>query len=167
MAWAGRLPLRKFGILLSFRRRAGCGPETAGAAENQSHRGDAEAGREEEPAADTSFDTTEFGENISFDFGSNDEPEEMEAAFAEDESGFAGNASAETEAVEGFRAPGGPASIPEVLKFLLEPQGGSVSHTFNIIDSKVVCDDGPPSVGAEFYFDHFRYVVIKVLFLAA
>ena len=44
--------------------------ETAGAAENQSQRGDAEARREEEPEADTSFDTTGFGENISFDFGS-------------------------------------------------------------------------------------------------
>src|SRR5579864_8300816 len=75
---------------------------------------------EEEPAADTSFDTTEFGENISFDFGSNEEPEEMEAAQPEDESESVVSASGGTEAVEGFRAPGGVASIPEILKFLID-----------------------------------------------
>jgi DNA helicase II / ATP-dependent DNA helicase PcrA len=99
------------------------------AEENQSHRGGADARREEEPEADTSFDTTGFGENISFDFGSNDsdleesEPEEMETAVGEDESESVVSAGVGTEAVEGFRAPGGPASIPEVLKFLIDRTG--------------------------------------------
>ncbi|HLK52587.1 MAG TPA: UvrD-helicase domain-containing protein [Candidatus Angelobacter sp.] len=101
--------------------------ETAAAAENQSQREDAEARREEEPEADTSFDTTGFGENISFDFGSNDpdleepEPEEMEVATGLDESEAA--ASTSPEAVEGFRTPGGVASIPEILKFLIDRTG--------------------------------------------
>jgi DNA helicase-2/ATP-dependent DNA helicase PcrA len=92
--------------------------------EDQAHRGDAKTRRAEEPEADTSFDTTGFGENISFDFGSNDpesdepEPEEMEVA-TQDES----EASTSTEAMEGFRAPGGAASIPEVLKFLIDRTG--------------------------------------------
>lgn len=54
---------------------------------------------------DTSFDSEELGSNISFDFGANEddpEPEEKPAA------------------VEGFRAPGGPASAPEILKFLID-----------------------------------------------
>lgn len=46
------------------------------------------------------------GENISFDFGQNIEPE-----------------SAPDAPPEGFRSPGGPASIPEVLKFLLDRTG--------------------------------------------
>jgi DNA helicase-2/ATP-dependent DNA helicase PcrA len=77
--------------------------------------------KEEESEADISFDTTGFGENISFDFGSNDpepEPEKMEVATGPDETEAAGSTS--VEAVEGFRAPGGVASIPEVLKFLID-----------------------------------------------
>ena len=91
------------------------------------HHGDTETRRkeaEEELAADTSFDTTGFGENISFDFGSNDpesEPEEMETVLAEEsESGISAGGS---EAIEGFRAPGGVASIPEILKFLIDRTG--------------------------------------------
>jgi DNA helicase II / ATP-dependent DNA helicase PcrA len=103
--------------------------ETAQTAD-QANRGGAEARRkvkEEEPEADTSFDTTGFGENISFDFGSNDpesdepEHEEMEVGSSLDESEAA--ASTNAEAVEGFRAPGGVASIPEVLKFLIDRTG--------------------------------------------
>jgi DNA helicase-2/ATP-dependent DNA helicase PcrA len=97
--------------------------------ENQAHRRGAEARKKEEseePEADTSFDTTGFGENISFDFGSNDpesdepEPEEMEVASSLDETEAA---STSAEGVEGFRVPGGVASIPEVLKFLIDRTG--------------------------------------------
>jgi len=91
----------------------------------------AEAQQKEEPAevpedTDTSFETNGFGENISFDFGAN-EPEEPESAdtafsFPTDQPE---SASAETsaETVEGFRAQGGPASIPEILKFLIDRTG--------------------------------------------
>jgi DNA helicase-2/ATP-dependent DNA helicase PcrA len=66
--------------------------------------------------ADTSFEPAEFGENISFDFGA---PEELDdTIFAPDE-----NAKAAPEAIEGFRTPGGAASIPEVLKFLIDRTG--------------------------------------------
>jgi DNA helicase II / ATP-dependent DNA helicase PcrA len=44
-------------------------------------------------------------ENISFDFGANAEDEEPES---------------EAQPVEGFRAPGGPATVPEILKFLID-----------------------------------------------
>src|SRR5882724_4366791 len=66
--------------------------------------------------ADTSFEPTAFSENISFDFGA---PEEL------DDSIFAPEESAENrpEAVEGFRTPGGAASIPEILKFLIDRTG--------------------------------------------
>ncbi len=86
------------------------------------HHGDTEARREATEAqplsavneeADTSFEPAEFSENISFDFGA---PEELDVTiFAPEE-----NAEAAPEAVEGFRAPGGAASIPEVLKFLID-----------------------------------------------
>jgi DNA helicase-2/ATP-dependent DNA helicase PcrA len=73
---------------------------------------------EQPPAAvlddtDVSFEPAQLGENISFDFGANDEPE-AEALAEGDEN---------AEAVEGFRAPGGPASIPEILKFLIDRTG--------------------------------------------
>jgi DNA helicase-2/ATP-dependent DNA helicase PcrA len=59
-------------------------------------------------AEDTSFDPEELGSNISFDFGANeDEPEPEE----------------KPDPVEGFRAPGGPASVPEILKFLIDRTG--------------------------------------------
>lgn len=94
---------------------------------------DAEARREEEQAeantaeADTSFDTYQYGENISFDFGLND-PEEPEltdeaTTFPTDENEGEAAQPANGEAVEGFRAPGGAASIPEVLKFLIDRTG--------------------------------------------
>ena len=69
---------------------------------------------------DTSFEPAEFGENISFDFGPN-EPEEAEAIVVPDQAEAVGqNANSNGKAVEGFRAPGGPASIPEILKFLID-----------------------------------------------
>jgi DNA helicase-2/ATP-dependent DNA helicase PcrA len=94
------------------------------ATEANTHRGDAEARREpvEDEDADVSFEPAQLGENISFDFGANDEPEEEEIAANEGES-EAADATTDAEAVEGFRAPGGPASIPEILKFLIDRTG--------------------------------------------
>jgi DNA helicase-2/ATP-dependent DNA helicase PcrA len=57
---------------------------------------------------DTSFEPEELSENIAFDFGENaDEPTETGA----------------DQPVEGFRAPGGPATVPEILKFLIDRTG--------------------------------------------
>lgn len=94
-------------------------------AETNIHRGDTEARREPEEAdADVSFEPEKLGENISFDFGANDEPEEEEIATEDSEEVSKVSADmASTEAVEGFRAPGGPASIPEILKFLIDRTG--------------------------------------------
>ncbi len=91
----------------------------------ESHRGGAEARREpvEETDADVSFEPAQLGENISFDFGANEEPEPEEVAVGEDSSEAVAEGAGETEAVEGFRAPGGPASIPEILKFLIDRTG--------------------------------------------
>jgi len=116
-------------LLGSFVERVG---ESA-AAEEPIHRGDAEARRREDSEEDVSFEPAQLGENISFDFGANDLPEEAPAGV--DESDFspeslAGAADesgepvpAEVEGVEGFRAPGGPASVPEILKFLIDRTG--------------------------------------------
>jgi DNA helicase II / ATP-dependent DNA helicase PcrA len=84
---------------------------------------------EQPPAAllddtDVSFEPAQLGENISFDFGANEEPEaEQMAETANEGESVAGDATADAEAVEGFRAPGGPASIPEILKFLIDRTG--------------------------------------------
>jgi DNA helicase-2/ATP-dependent DNA helicase PcrA len=59
-------------------------------------------------AQETSFDPEELGSNISFDFGANEEEPKPEE---------------KSEPVEGFRAPGGPASVPEMLKFLIDRTG--------------------------------------------
>ncbi|HEU4416197.1 MAG TPA: UvrD-helicase domain-containing protein, partial [Candidatus Angelobacter sp.] len=72
--------------------------------------------------ADTSFDPVELGENISFDFGAFDETE-TEASGASDQAGAAAGDQPAAEPIEGFRAPGGPASIPEILKFLIDRTG--------------------------------------------
>ncbi|HEX3585953.1 MAG TPA: 3'-5' exonuclease, partial [Candidatus Angelobacter sp.] len=79
----------------------------------------------EESDADVSFEPAQLGENISFDFGANDEPEEEDIAASEasEDVSKASADMASTEAVEGFRAPGGPASIPEILKFLIDRTG--------------------------------------------
>jgi len=73
----------------------------------------------EDSEADVSFEPAQLGENISFDFGANDEPEEEIAAGA-DAAGAATEDGGGAEAVDGFRAPGGPASVPEILKFLID-----------------------------------------------
>ena len=73
--------------------------------------------------ADVSFEPAQLGENISFDFGSNDEPEPEAIAAAENASKDVAETGGKTEALEGFRAPGGPASIPEILKFLIDRTG--------------------------------------------
>jgi len=54
----------------------------------QTHHGDTETRREaaEVADADVSFEPAQLGENISFDFGSNDEPEPEAIAAAEDAS---------------------------------------------------------------------------------
>ncbi len=89
----------------------------------KTYHGDTEARRIAEPESaaeqDVSFEPAEFGENISFDFGAN-EPEEPEPPAAVEASQAAGE---QAEAIEGFRAPGGPASIPEILKFLIDRTG--------------------------------------------
>ncbi|MFL6312709.1 MAG: ATP-dependent helicase [Terriglobales bacterium] len=78
----------------------------------------------EESDADVSFEPAQLGENISFDFDANDEPEEEEATIEDSEESSKASADGQsTEAVEGFRAPGGPASIPEILKFLIDRTG--------------------------------------------
>src|SRR5229473_7041199 len=91
----------------------------------QTHHGDTETRREaaEVADADVSFEPAQLGENISFDFGSNDEPEPEAIAAAEDASEDVAETGGKTEPIEGFRAPGGPASIPEILKFLIDRTG--------------------------------------------
>ncbi len=74
---------------------------------------------------DVAFEPGEFGENISFDFGANDEPDEEERATSENSEEISkslGDAEP-AEAIEGFRAPGGVATIPEILKFLIDRTG--------------------------------------------
>lgn len=93
------------------------------AEKEKSHHGDTEA-LKEEPEADVSFEPAQLGENISFDFGANDEPEEPQASAAQLEGeAVPDNEPASEEAVEGFRVPGGAASIPEILKFLIDRTG--------------------------------------------
>ncbi|HET9166118.1 MAG TPA: UvrD-helicase domain-containing protein, partial [Candidatus Angelobacter sp.] len=93
------------------------------AAEANAQRGGTEARKEPEADADVSFEPAAFGENISFDFGANDEPEPEESFAAEDETEAAASEGDGTEAIEGFRAPGGLASVPEILKFLIDRTG--------------------------------------------
>ncbi|MGH9569241.1 MAG: ATP-dependent helicase, partial [Candidatus Angelobacter sp.] len=64
---------------------------------------------------DVSFDPEELGSNISFDFGASEEVEPEAAS-----NGDQRPAEARAEIVEGFRAPGGAASVPEMLKFLID-----------------------------------------------
>jgi DNA helicase-2/ATP-dependent DNA helicase PcrA len=103
-------------LLGSFVERMASGAQPPSAADET---------RGEEPAAavlnesDISFEPTELGENISFDFGAN-EPDEEPAPASEQQSPAATD---QPEAVEGFREPGGPASIPEILKFLIDRTG--------------------------------------------
>ncbi|HEY2171594.1 MAG TPA: 3'-5' exonuclease [Candidatus Angelobacter sp.] len=90
----------------------------------QTYHGDTEARRKpEEEEADVSFEPAQLGENISFDFGANDEPEEEEIAAIDEMTESLAEGGEKAEAVEGLRAPGGPASIPEILKFLIDRTG--------------------------------------------
>jgi DNA helicase-2/ATP-dependent DNA helicase PcrA len=106
----------------------------------KTHHGDTEAQRkpEPEPEADVSFDPEELGSNISFDFGAADEAavievvgDDADLVFAPDQmtdeiganDDLGPSPEAPVEAVKGFRAPGGAASIPEVLKFLIDRTG--------------------------------------------
>jgi len=59
---------------------------------------------------DVSFEPEALGENISFDFGENGVAQPSSAVLPE-------------PPPEGFRSPGGPASIPEILKFLIDRTG--------------------------------------------
>jgi DNA helicase-2/ATP-dependent DNA helicase PcrA len=99
--------------------------ETASA--QKTYQGDTEARRKPEEVEDVSFEPDQLGENISFDFGANEVPEEAPAGV--DESDFLPEQAAQKggsdpgEAVEGFRSPGGPASVPEILKFLIDRTG--------------------------------------------
>jgi DNA helicase II / ATP-dependent DNA helicase PcrA len=88
----------------------------------KTYHGDTEARRTKEADADISFDPQELGENISFDFGANEEPASAETATGEQDE-VAANGSESPEAIEAFRTPGGPASIPEILKFLIDRTG--------------------------------------------
>ncbi|HEY2114077.1 MAG TPA: UvrD-helicase domain-containing protein, partial [Candidatus Angelobacter sp.] len=72
---------------------------------------------------DVSFEPAQLGENISFDFGANEEPEAEFAETANEDESVDTDVTANSEAVEGFRTPGGPASIPEILKFLIDRTG--------------------------------------------
>jgi len=83
---------------------------------------------EQQPAAvlddtDVSFEPAQLGENISFDFGANEEPEAHEIAADGDANEALAEDGDKEEPIEGFRAPGGPASIPEILKFLIDRTG--------------------------------------------
>jgi len=84
--------------------------------ETLAHHGDTEARKEEQIEEDVSFEPEQLGENIRFDFGANEAEKYSGAEEAED-------SREPNEAVEGFRAPGGPATVPEVLKFLIDRTG--------------------------------------------
>jgi DNA helicase-2/ATP-dependent DNA helicase PcrA len=84
-------------------------------------RGDAEARRsrgEETEEQDISFEPSDLEENLAFDFGANLE----DATEAEREQVETAENGAPAP-VEGFRSPGGPATIPEILKFLIDRTG--------------------------------------------
>src|SRR6202035_3616576 len=66
--------------------------------------------------ADVSFDPSE-DENISFDFG------DADLATGTLSPPEAGEGARSTPTDDGFRAPGGPASIAEILKFLIDRTG--------------------------------------------
>ena len=109
--------LGTFGEHLAVERSTGV-PRRAGSDETHGAQPPSAAGED----ADVSFEPTQLGENISFDFGANEEPEEDEIAATRINEALA-ESGENAEAVEGFRAPGGPASIPEILKFLIDRTG--------------------------------------------
>ncbi|HLW52168.1 MAG TPA: UvrD-helicase domain-containing protein [Candidatus Angelobacter sp.] len=95
----------------------------AGALPEKSHRGTAEARRDEKDEKEeeeTSFDPQELEQaNMAFDFGANGE----EAADEGSPKDAAAERDDEAETVEGFRSPGAPATVPEILKFLIDRTG--------------------------------------------
>jgi DNA helicase II / ATP-dependent DNA helicase PcrA len=111
--------LGTFGEHLASGAQHPASPGRAGSDETHGAQPPSAAG--EESDADVSFEPTQLGENISFDFGANDEPEAITAS--EDVTEALAESGENAEAVEGFRAPGGPASIPEILKFLIDRTG--------------------------------------------
>jgi DNA helicase-2/ATP-dependent DNA helicase PcrA len=79
---------------------------------------DGQAGLESESGIE--FDPAEF-ENISFDFGP---AEVVEGVSSPSElAGEGARATLEADPSEGFRTPGGPANIAEILKFLIDRTG--------------------------------------------
>jgi DNA helicase-2/ATP-dependent DNA helicase PcrA len=139
------LPPRACAALQSFKEliedaRAMLAGTFADRVSAQAHHGGTETRRTAEPKKkedtveeEVSFDPEELEQNISFDFGANEEAEEG-TDFAEmgaesrdvsqASQGENANSQEETQApVEGFRSPGGPASIPEILKFLIDRTG--------------------------------------------
>jgi DNA helicase II / ATP-dependent DNA helicase PcrA len=132
--------LKAFKELIEDARSMFLGTFANRVAETAKTPGDTETRRtpEPEPEADVSFDPEELGSNISFDFGAADFEQADEAAagelagddadlaFAPEEENVDAPVSGDpptSQAVEGFRAPGGAASIPEVLKFLIDRTG--------------------------------------------
>ena len=74
---------------------------------------------EKEKEEDTAFDPHELEQNLAFDFGANVENVEDDAKPVLEQA-----AGDDTERpVEGFRSPGGPATVPEALKFLIDRTG--------------------------------------------
>jgi DNA helicase-2/ATP-dependent DNA helicase PcrA len=94
------------------------------AVEANANRGAAEPRREpQETDADVSFEPAQLGENISFDFGANEEPEAEETKTSDNVTDTVAEGGENTQAVEGFPTPGGVATIPEILKFLIDRTG--------------------------------------------
>jgi DNA helicase-2/ATP-dependent DNA helicase PcrA len=62
------------------------------------------------------FNTEDFDENISFAFGAN------QTTASSDAKDHSSSYTSDTP-VEGFRSPGGPATVPEILKFLIDRTG--------------------------------------------
>jgi DNA helicase-2/ATP-dependent DNA helicase PcrA len=109
------LPARACAALIGFKQLiddaramlAGTFVEHVG---EQTYHGDTEARREEKEEKECGAHPPSAvpEENIAFDFGENaDEPTETGA----------------DQPVEGFRVPGGPATVPEILKFLIDRTG--------------------------------------------
>jgi DNA helicase II / ATP-dependent DNA helicase PcrA len=67
-----------------------------------------------EPRRGDTIESVLHEEDVSFDFGENDQ-QTLFGASGTDKPG--------SEPVEGFRSPGGPATVPEILKFLIDRTG--------------------------------------------
>ena len=117
------MALRDFRELIGDARAmlAGTFVERVGETAEEYHDPDAKAQKEkeagissqhsvEDPNGETSFSPEEFGENITFDFGANTADVAPDGENGE-------------QPVQGFRVAGGPATIPEILKFLIDRTG--------------------------------------------